>query len=66
MRGFCEHRNEPPGFIKDREFLNQLSDLAFQGVVRFTKLDNFYYLLHPISAVSAMNIHKGSIVYNEK
>jgi hypothetical protein len=24
--GFCEHGNEPLGLIKDREFLDQLSD----------------------------------------
>jgi len=26
VEGFCEHDNEPSGFIKGGEFLNELSD----------------------------------------
>jgi hypothetical protein len=26
MTGFCEHGNEPSGFIKGREFLDQVRD----------------------------------------
>jgi hypothetical protein len=40
VAGCCEHGNEPSGFIKDREFLDQLSDcwLASQEGIRSMEL----------------------------
>jgi hypothetical protein len=54
LPGSCEHNNEPPGSIKGREFLGQLSVLSVSQGLCFMELVNaFLYgimFLHLISA----------------